>query len=341
MSSDDEAKLVDEMDDVTLKAELKKLKKRMRKPHVVVRNEKRISKKFDGEKASKFPDWKYTAEAAIQGREKSEKVEMVIAALEGKALREVLRHSENERNSAEKIMSLLELKYADRRSSAQIRREFYALSQGSKSIIDFSDLLIECIEGTEKILGLDASGIEAMLQEQFADNVNDPSLRWELKRARKDKTAGKDQSFDELRNIALEYEAGQGPKSKSAKGHSDEHVQSPSEIVQLTQAVEKLSGKVDQLNSRVGNVEGRLNNTNYSNSGRSRWPRYGGYGYRGGYRGRGGYDNYDRNDRQGQGRFQGEAAQEPNGGLNPNANDFAPSNPPAQNQGNGQPPRRA
>lgn len=330
MSSDEEEKVVDAMDKDALKAELKKLKKRLRKPQVTVRTEKKIPKKLDGENPSKYSDWRYTAEAALQGRQDEEQREMLLAALEGKALREVLRHAEKSRDTGKKILEILDRKYCDRRTSAQIRREFYVQAQENKTINEYTDVLIECLEGAEKTLGIDNEGLEKMLIEQFCDNVRDSQLKWQLSQAKKTQINGKDLSFDELRNIALEFEAGQGPK-KTKLSRMDQQTAVPaSELTQLTQAVQKLSGTVEQLNRRVENMEGRLENQNFQ-AGKGR----GGGGWQ--PRGRGGYyfprrGNYNGQNQQQQDQQQQQAGI--NNVMNANAREFVPNQKSPLNQGN-------
>lgn len=342
-TSEDEANEVDAMEEAALKKEMKKMKKRQRKPQVVVRTEKRISKKFDGEKPSKFAEWLNTANAAISTRDDDEKLDMIVGALEGKALREVQRHMVADRNSAKKILNILQTKYADRRSSAQVRREYYSISQGLSSIIDFSDQLVECLEGTETKLGTDARGLEKMLIEQFVENVADPTLSWELKR---DTT----KNFDDLRSLALEFEAGRKTTSK-VKTRTDE--QSVSSMTKLTEAVEKLSTQVGDISKRLQTVESRVNYSSNYNYNRGRYN--GGYrGGRGGYRGygrgndRGGYDRggYDRggDDRGGYDRggydrgyqnqrgHEADQQQQQTDSLNARAQEFVPSNS-ANNKG--------
>lgn len=325
MASDED---IDAMDEAKLKAELKRLRKK-RVEKIVVKTEKKLSKKFDGERVSKFSDWHRSAKAAMHGKDEDDKLEMVLNGLEGKALREILRHPEDKRNLASQILKILEEKYADRRSSAQIRRQFYSIVQSSYSVIEFSDLLVECLEGTEEKLAVNADGLEQMLVEQFVENVSESMLSWELKRAVKNGV----NAFDELRKLALEFEAGQKTQSRGRSTRAEEQV-ATSDIAKLTQAVNGLTTKVDNLTSRVQSVENRLNPNNNNNNN-------GGYrGHRGGWRprgsnsnwrgGRGGYNNWPQ---QGQQQQQQQPAN-----LNPNANDFVPPQP-NQEQGNGQAPR--
>lgn len=344
MASDDD---VDVMDDATLKEELKKLRKKMRKPektNIVIKSERKISKKFDGEKPSKFLDWLRVAQACIQGRAEEDQLDMIFNSLEGKALREVQRHTKDDRDTAQKILALLEAKYSDRRSSAQIRREFYALGQGAHSINEYSDLLVECLEGAEGALDLDNDGIERMLKEQFSENVTDSMLRWEMKRTLKEKIKGKEPTFDDLRNVALEFEAGQSA-GRPKKGRMDEQSAGPNPMAQLTQAVEKLSTQIGDISTRLRTVEGRLNSRGRGNGS---WQRRGGYR---GYHGRGSYDNYQGQQEQpaeyrgyrGRGsydNYQGQQEQPPNPGLDARAREFVPLPNQGQNQGNAQGPRR-
>ena len=147
------------------------------------------------------------ADVAIERLKKEEeKVNLLLGALEGKALREIQRHSKDDRDAAEKILNLLDAKYADRRTATQIRRQFYeTVQKPGQSINNFSDALLECVEGANERLGVDHESLDSMMRDQFAENVLDQMLRWEL---RKVATTDDDATFDDLREIALNWESG-------------------------------------------------------------------------------------------------------------------------------------
>lgn len=188
---------------------------------VVVQNfaDKKIKKKFDG--SSSFAQWKLTAEQLLERiKEEEKQLWTLMDALEGNALNEIQRHQASERDSATKVFSLLEAKYADRRTATQVRRQFYATLQlPGQSVLEYGDAVAESLDGTAGKLGLKPTEIDAMMRDQFAENVSDPMLRWELRKAAQEQNS----TFDKIRELALEWESGQtqtktraGPKSPAA-----------------------------------------------------------------------------------------------------------------------------
>lgn len=291
---------VDTMSEADVRAELKKMRddkaaEDSKKPRRFIVQERKVHKKLDGGDKVKYSEWRNLAEAAIDGKDDEDKLEIILASLEGKALREIRRHTQADRDSATKILKILDQKYADRRTAAQIRKQYYDIAQGHSSINEFSDSLTECLEGTEeKLKGTD---LDQMLRDQFTANVSDGMLRWELRKKLEENPGMK---FDELRNLALDWECGMAKKSTSSskKANVDEQgsvlKEKPSEISQLTQSINELRTEFGKIGARVQAIEekgkggngggwgyGRYNNNGYNRG-------YGRGGGRGGfYRGRG------------------------------------------------------
>lgn len=210
------------MDEATLKATLKLLTQaglaQKTPKRMVVQTETKLKKKFDG--TGNYQEWRSLADAALVTRiEDNEKLSLLLGALEGKALREVQRHSEEDRETSTKVLGILQNKYGDRRTAAQILREFHQISQGETSVNDYSDKITECLEGTEERLGIDGKQKDRMLRDHFVENVSDSFLRWELKKTRDAEASGptKAISFDDLRDIALEWENAQNQKKETKK----------------------------------------------------------------------------------------------------------------------------
>ena len=143
----------DAMEEDELRAELKKRYKKDKEKieKVVIRSDRKVSKKIDGSDKVKFLDWKNLVESTIEGHD-DQALEIMLSALEGKALQEVRRHAHANRDTCDKVLDILTVKYADRRTAAQIRKQFYDIVQGCSTIIELSDQLTDCLDGTQEKL---------------------------------------------------------------------------------------------------------------------------------------------------------------------------------------------
>lgn len=185
--------------------------------NVTVQNfgDKKIKKKFEGGTALAYTQWKLVANQCLERiRSPDQKLWAVMDALEGRALAEIQRHKSDDRDTAEKVLDLLDAKYSDRRTATQIRCQFYALSQApGQSVMEFADKIVESLQGAEKKLVCDLAMLDAMMRDQFAENVLDAMLRWELRKAAQETDA----SFDDVRAVALDWESGQKGKPASSR----------------------------------------------------------------------------------------------------------------------------
>lgn len=181
------------------------------KVNVIVQNfnDKKIKKKFDG--TTSFAQWKLCAEHVLERvKDDDKKLWTLLDALEGNALFEIQRHQAKERDSAVKVIKLLEAKYADRRTATQIRKQFYDTVQlPGMGMLEFGDAVADSLQGAMAKLSLDAGSMDIMMRDQFAENVTDPALSWELKK----KTDAGQCTFDDVRAVALEWESGRAAKT--------------------------------------------------------------------------------------------------------------------------------
>lgn len=253
--------------------ELRKLLKTMSKQtppvqKIVVQNEKKIKKKFDGTSTVKYADWKLLAEAAIENKKDEDaKISLLLGALEGKALREIQRHPKADRSTAAKILELLQSKYGDRRTATQIRKQFYDLAQNEQTVVEFCDSLTECLEDTEDRLKIKSTGLDQMTRDQFAENVADDMLRWELKKYRDDNP---DCAFDDLREIALNWESGMNKNKKKSTASYESSTQEVVEDPQLKSLTELVSNQQTQINTLINQQAELLKNLkDYKGSGPS------------------------------------------------------------------------
>ena len=201
----------DELRDEVSKLRLAKSEK------VVVQREKKL-KKFDGTKL--FTEWYAEASVAIEKLSPDEALNSVTSALEGKALLEVKRRKSADVATAEQVLEALFQVYGDRRSAMVIRREFHATVQGSDDVTQFAQNLMSKVEGCARRLRVKDEDLDIMLRDQFAENVRNPQLRWELmKQIENDTTC----SFHDVRSTALDWEAGMrnaGDVSGSRRHHA-------------------------------------------------------------------------------------------------------------------------
>lgn len=251
---------IDNMDENALRAALKLMREQsltqkeakapVITPKIVVQTEKKLRKKFDG--TGSYLEWKCLAEAAIEQRkEEEDKVSLLLGSLEGKALREVQRHAKTDRDTAAKVMEILHKKYGDRRTATQIKRQFYSLVQGDQSVNEFCDALVECLQGTEDRLTSKADQTDLLMRDQFAENVADPMLRWELRKARDEDTDNT--SFDDLRDIALEWESGMA-KKKGAYSAVQEVQQPDPQLKALQDLVAQQQSQINTLAEQTSDL---------------------------------------------------------------------------------------
>lgn len=220
---------------------------------VVVQNfsDKKIKKKFDG--TSSIVQWKLCVDHVLERiKDDDMKLWTLMDALEGNALFEIQRHQLKDRDSTVKVLKLLDSKYADRRTATQIRRQFYSTVQvPGQSVLEFGDAVADSLQGTMEKLSLDASTVDAMMRDQFSENVGDTMLRWELRKEAQ-KT---DCSFDEVRELALEWESGQtvtknrgGAKQPSACYVTESQSQSQNdELAALRQMIVSQQEQINAL----------------------------------------------------------------------------------------------
>ena len=176
------------------------------KPKTKVVKKERKLKIFEGtEGIPEFKAWKENALAAIDslGYTGEDAGKHLYDYLGTECKREIrLAQAEDVKTSATKLLEALSSIYGDNRTLAQRRTAFYNRKQSdNETILEFSHSLLEEMDAIRELDGSVSGTVRlAMLKDQFAENVRDKHLRWELKK-RKDDCA----SFKDLRQVALEW----------------------------------------------------------------------------------------------------------------------------------------
>ena len=110
--------------------------------------------------------------------------EVVIGQLEGHARREVLSRGEEEIDSSEKILRVLQEIFGDKRSGTMLRAAFHGRRQGAnETILDYSYELQSLWEGIQDREG---AGPDNTLRDVFVEGLHDTALRRELQRKLRD-----------------------------------------------------------------------------------------------------------------------------------------------------------
>ena len=145
---------------------------------VYISRERKI-KKFsvsDEEKAKDFVNNVRSHPSARKTTE-PEKTEFIFSLLESLAKEEVKLRSANDRNMAAKIFSILLGAFDDRRTTPQLLRSFYERRQkDGETLRSFSHALYELYDRIKSRTGCSDNTRGMAIRDQFADNVEIPSL---------------------------------------------------------------------------------------------------------------------------------------------------------------------
>lgn len=166
-------------------------------PTVVVQRERRL-RKFDGTNEN-CEDWLDEATDCLQTQQLTGRAaaNYIISALIGSARTEIKCQPDAVRYDADQILDVLRYMYGTRDSSNELLRRFITRIQNSdETIEEYSHGLVEIME----VLGKTGDTREAMLKEQFMENVTDLHLRHELRKHHKQQP---NMTFIELRRIAI------------------------------------------------------------------------------------------------------------------------------------------
>lgn len=199
-----------------------------------------------------FTAWREEAEDVISVHSLSGQAaaDFLYDKLRDSARNEIKCRGKSVRQSHSLILSALTEVFAERKSASQHLSTFYARRQrDGESIMDFSHALADLVNkviDSQKVKMSDDDR-EQMLQDQFAENLNESQLRWELKQSRK--RPGVTWTFIELRTIALEWAA---ESSTSSKRRPTCNEQMPQPIT------EKTRSEVAAVVNRVNTIENQI-----------------------------------------------------------------------------------
>lgn len=295
-----------------------------------------------------YETWHKDATKSIKGLSDSRALRLIVKSLHGvaKAEAELREETEGEFKTAVEVFDHLEKIFGDKRSKTKRLAQFHDRTQGeTEDIMSFSQDLVR--------LSTSLDDRQNKLKEQFAENVYNKSLCWELKKV---VIADTTLNFQKLREIALSWEETNGkpnPVRKNRVGHDVQAVEE-SQLTKIGKQIELLTDRMSTLEARMNSLLDNRNQNQRDNWNQRdyRWgQRDNGYqhnwnqrGYRG-YRGKSRYaprGNSFRtdNDQQVQGPVQHQPLQESAPVLNPTAGVFTPEIVQPPHQGNGHQPRK-
>lgn len=233
----------------------------------VIKKERKL-KVFDGTEGAKgFRIWKEEALAAIEslGYTGTDAGKHLYDYLSSDCKQEIkLAQGEAVKNSADELLKALASIYGDKRTLAQRRSAFYNCKQrGNENILEFSHRLLAELEAVAE-LDKEVKNVvrTTMLKDQFAENVADRHLRWELRKKKEEAT-----EFKDLRQVALDWseqlgeevesdtDSSRKSKSRSARAEAQGPVSSDSSFSpELENRFQKIEVKLDQHASALSTM---------------------------------------------------------------------------------------
>lgn len=296
--------------------------------------------------ASSYENWERDAKKAVRGIKETRQLSLVLRALRGSAKDEAdLREDTiGDFENITEVFTHLKSVFGDKRSATKRQADFHSRCQlTGESVAQFSQDLVRLskgIEGDKNIL----------LTAQFIENVRDPGLRWELKKAKELDTVAK-LKFQQYRELALSWEETNSPSTSSRKDRRAAH-----DGQQASAPPDATDNRLDAIENRLGALENRPLTCAWCGFPGHTMARcfrfqndapfiFGGHGQDGAGRGNGSGNGQSYRRR---GRSRGRGRGPP---LDPNAQEFQPptssmpggqppQNADPQPSGNGQPPRR-
>ena len=145
-------------------------------------------------------DWMEDARNRLPSVPAVERVPFLIGHLEGPAREEVRYAPEEEKDSVDKVFTLLMSTFGKNRSNAQLKRELYDRRQSNReSVREFSRALLQISEGISDKL----QSKNEMVIEVFCENLVDVHIKREMKRLVRGQSTI---SFSALRAEAIRLE---------------------------------------------------------------------------------------------------------------------------------------
>lgn len=161
---------------------------------VIYEKDKKL-KPFNGEN---FEDWESTSRRELKrlGKSGKDALRMLEEALVGPAEQEFA--VQNDLKTPDELFSCFRQVFGDQRTPSQKFASFYARTQNqNESIMDYSHALVKLLD---QVTLKDETERDAILINQFKDNINDGALKWELA-----KQENANLNFLGVRNVALSW----------------------------------------------------------------------------------------------------------------------------------------
>lgn len=167
-------------------------------------------REWRGPSTCPFSEWQLEADAALAenglNKKPTEAAGYLIRKIKGDAAKEVRLEKATCSKSPAELFRVLAEAYGSGKSGTTLLREFYNRKQKSNErILVYSHALGDLMEELQEVdKGVDSKKRGSMLARQFAENVSNGQLRWELQKLITDDP---EIPFMDLRKIAMKYEA--------------------------------------------------------------------------------------------------------------------------------------
>jgi hypothetical protein len=211
---------------------------------VLITRERKLQKLSGRPKTDSDPevsDWISDIRLHIVDLEETQKIDTILGFLAGEAKSEVKLYPAAERDTADKILNIIETLYKDVDDLATLHKNFYDRLQGKdESLQSYSLSLLKL---RDKIQNKSPNAIDDVaLKTRFIEGIYDASIKRDLRRFSRDKP---DQTFVEFRRMVLEWLPEEPTRHK---------------VTAKTSAVtvETLSGKHEDLAKSVASIQQKL-----------------------------------------------------------------------------------
>lgn len=154
-----------------------------------------------------FGDWKEQVQNMLtfQGLSGGQRLHFILGVLEGEAKREILAVASEERDTPEKVFTLLQELYGDSTPVAVLRAQFFNYRQEARqSIRAFSLRLRELFSRLDRRDAIGLAGGDMLLRDQFVMGLREGPIQQELRaQVRRNRRL----TFEDVRKEALALES--------------------------------------------------------------------------------------------------------------------------------------
>jgi hypothetical protein len=206
-----------------------------KKSRIVISRERKLSKLAGRPKSAADPevsDWLLDIRQHITDLDEPQKIDIIMGQISGEVREEVRLRPAEDRDTAEKILKIIEDNFKDVDSLACLNQKFFNRKQeASESVQSYSRALMKLNSRIQKKSGNALS--DDTLITKFIDGLRDSSLKMELRRMSKEE----DRTFSEFRQEVLqlvEDDETEAPK-KEAKDRSVAAVKQEPDLAQMLQ----------------------------------------------------------------------------------------------------------